>query len=107
MNAQKTITMDYGQYREELSNAQRTGYARGVNAQLEENLRYKSAVKEVNALEMRLGIYKHTLRDEWDKNYRLDKDLNLAKDQVAIYKFLTILFLVLLLFSEAIKTLLF
>ncbi|WP_308521009.1 hypothetical protein [uncultured Veillonella sp.] len=32
MDAQKTITMDYEKYREELSNAERTGYARGINA---------------------------------------------------------------------------
>lgn len=107
MNAQKTITMDYEKYREELSNAERTGYARGINANVKESYLYKETLKKATTLETQLGIHKHSLRDEWDKNYILKKKLELAKDQVATYKFLTGLAIVLLLFSEVLKALLF
>lgn len=107
MNAQKTITMDYEKYREELNNEQRTGYARGINANVKESYLYKETLKKATTLETQLGIYKHSLRDEWDKNYILKKRLELAKDQVAIYKFLTGVAITLLLFSEVLKALLF
>ena len=107
MNTQKTITMDYEKYREELINAERTGYARGIHTNLNESYLYKETLKKATKLETQLSITKHTLRDEWDKNYRFKKQLEIAEDQVAIYKFLTFLLLVLLLFSEAIKTLIF
>lgn len=103
MNAQKTITMDYEEYREELRNEQSYGYARGIKVNAEENILYQKTLKKATKLETQLGICKHTLRGEWDKNYRLDKDLKMVKDQVAIYKFLTFSLLVFLLFSEAIK----
>lgn len=103
MNAQKTITMDYEKYREELSNAERTGYARGINANVKESYLYQETYKKATKLEAQLGIYKHSLRDEWDKNYILRKRLELAEDRQAIYKFLALLSLALLLFSEVLK----
>lgn len=107
MDAQKTITMDYEKYREELNNEQRTGYARGIRANVKESYLYQEVFKKATKLETQLGIYKHSLRDEWDKNYTLKKRLELAKDRVAIYKFLTGVAITLLLFSEVIKALLF
>lgn len=107
MNAQKTITMDYDSYQSELIRAEKDGYYRAIRAKVEENLHYQKTVKEVSKLETQLGIHKHSLRDEWDKNYILKKRLELAKDQVAIYKFLTGLAITLLLFSEVLKALLF
>lgn len=107
MNAQKTITMDFDEYQAELSKAQKEGYYRAIRAKVEENLHYQKTVKEVTRLEVQLGIHKHTLRDEWDKNYSLKKRLETAEDRVAIYKFLTGLILTLLIFSEVIKALLF
>ena len=103
MNAQKTITMDYEKYREELSNAERTGYARGINANVKESYLYQETFKKATKLESQLGIYKHSLRDEWDKNYILRKRLELAEDRQAIYKFLALLSLALFVFSEVLK----
>lgn len=103
MNAQKTITMDYEKYREELSNAERTGYARGINANVKESYLYQETYKKATKLEAQLGIYKHSLRDEWDKNYILRKRLELAEDRQAIYKFLALLSLALFVFSEVLK----
>lgn len=107
MNAQKTITMDFDEYQAELSNAQKEGYYRAIRAKVEENLHYQKTVKEVTRLEVQLGIHKHTLRDEWDKNYILRKRLELAEDRQAIYKFLAGLSVTLLLFSEVFKALIF
>lgn len=107
MNAEKTITMDYEEYRKELSNEQQRGYARGINANLKENYLYQETFRKATKLETQLGIYKHSLRSEWDINYILKKRLELAEDRQAIYKFLAGLSITLLLFSEAIKALLF
>lgn len=107
MDAQKTITMDYDSYQSELIRAEKDGYYRAIRAKVEENLHYQKTVKEVAKLETKLGVWKKALQGEWDRNYTLKKQLELAKDQVAIYKFLTGLAITLLLFSEAIKALLF
>ena len=107
MDAQKTITMDYDSYQSELIRAEKDGYYRAIRAKVEENLHYQKTVKEVSKLETQLSIHKHSLQDEWDRNYNLKKRLELAKDQVAIYKFLTGVAITLLLFSEVLKALLF
>lgn len=105
MNAQKTITMDYEEYRKELNNAQQMGYARGINANVKESYLYQETFRKATKLETQLGIYQHSIRDEWDKNYSLKKRLELAEDRQAIYKFLAGVAIALLLFSEVIKAL--
>ena len=60
-------------------------------------------MQKLREADTRIAIYDKKLRDEWDKAYISRKSIELLEDQKAIYKFLSGLFLLLLLFSEAIK----
>ena len=99
----KTITLDYDTYLGELSSAKKEGYYTAIRTKVEENKHYQKTMQKLREADTRIAIYDKTLRDEWDKAYISRKSIELLEDQKAIYKFLSGLLLLLLLFSEAIK----
>ena len=100
----KTITLDYDTYLGELSSAKKEGYYTAIRTKVEENKHYQTTMQKLRKADVQLARYEKTLRDEWDKAYISKKRIELLEDRKAIYKFLSFLFLMLLLFSEAIKT---
>lgn len=99
----KTITLDYDTYLGELSSAKKEGYYTAIRTKVEENKHYQTTMQKLRKADVQLARYRTTLRDEWDKAYIAKKRIELLEDRKAIYKFLSFLFLMLLLFSEAIK----
>lgn len=99
----KTITLDYDTYLGELSSAKKEGYYTAIRTKVEENKHYQTTMQKLRKADVQLARYEKTLRDEWDKTYISKKRIELLEDQKAIYKFLSFLFLMLLLFSEVIK----
>lgn len=99
----KTITLDYDTYLGELSSAKKEGYYKAIRTKVEENKHYQTTMQKLRKADVQIECYETTLRDEWDKAYISRKSIELLEDQKAIYKFLSGLFLLLLLFSEAIK----
>lgn len=99
----KTITLDYDTYLGELSSAKKEGYYIAIRTKVEENKHYQTTMQKLRKADVQLARYKTTLRDEWDKAYISKKRIELLEDRKAIYKFLSFLFLILLLFSEVIK----
>lgn len=100
----KTITLDYDTYLGELSSAKKEGYYTAIRTKVEENKHYQKTMQKLREDDVRIARLSTTLRDEWDKAYISKKRIELLEDQKAIYKYLSLLFLMLLLFSEAIKT---
>lgn len=99
----KTITLDYDTYLGELSSAKKEGYYTAIRTKVEENKHYQTTMQKLRKADVQIARYEKTLRDEWDKAYISRQRIGLLEDQKAIYKFLSGLFLILLLFSEAIK----
>lgn len=99
----KTITLDYDTYLGELSSAKKEGYYTAIKTKVEENKHYQTTMQKLRKADVQIARYEKTLRDEWDKACISRQRIGLLEDQKAIYKFLSGLFLILLLFSEAIK----
>lgn len=99
----KTITLDYDTYLGELSSAKKEGYYTTIRTKVEENKHYQTTMQKLRKADVQIARYETTLRDEWDKAYIAKKRIELLEDRKAIYKFLSFLFLILLLFSEVIK----